>query len=287
VGGRGGRGEEEAGKGRRLGWRCARAHGEAAFHTTVLPLWRDALCRSSRSRPCSMSRTLSSTGPKSDSPRRTPSSRLRSVCASPDLPPSRLPRFSHSRPRSLGTVRTCIRAQQFEHPAGDHFALLAVYEQVRLYGGSGVLSTEITAVSMLTTTPALLSPPTQWRDAGFSPQWCQDNFVQVRSVKKARDIRDQLAGMCERVELVITSNPDNIDGIRKVCSASSPSPSLPPSCCHDSRALLLTHVMCPHDAYRPSCRAFSTTLPPLRKAARRTEPSSIPMSAKTSSFGRF
>jgi len=36
-------------------------------------------------------------------------------------------------------------------------------------------------------------------DSGYSTQWCYENFVQVRSMKKARDIRDQLDAMLERV----------------------------------------------------------------------------------------
>lgn len=41
----------------------------------------------------------------------------------------------------------------------------------------------------------------QWRDSGFSSQWCFENFVQVRSMKRARDVIDQLESLLERVEL--------------------------------------------------------------------------------------
>ncbi|CAN0029228.1 unnamed protein product [Sphacelaria rigidula] len=47
-------------------------------------------------------------------------------------------------------------------------------------------------------------------------QWCYENYVQVRSLNKARDIRDQLEGLCERVEVEITSNATDIDNIAKV-----------------------------------------------------------------------
>lgn len=39
--------------------------------------------------------------------------------------------------------------------------------------------------------------------------------VQVRSMKRARDVRDQLAGLLERVEIEITSNENDLDGIKK------------------------------------------------------------------------
>ena len=38
----------------------------------------------------------------------------------------------------------------------------------------------------------------------FSSQWCLENFVQVRSMKRARDIKDQLIELCKRVEIDYT-----------------------------------------------------------------------------------
>jgi hypothetical protein len=37
------------------------------------------------------------------------------------------------------------------------------------------------------------------------------SFVQVKSLNRIRDIRDQLAGLCERVEIVPESNEDSTD----------------------------------------------------------------------------
>lgn len=34
-------------------------------------------------------------------------------------------------------------------------------------------------------------------------------------MKRARDIRDQLAGLLERVEIELTTNPDDLDAIKK------------------------------------------------------------------------
>merc|ERR1719359_151270 len=55
----------------------------------------------------------------------------------------------------------------------------------------------------------------QWEDTKFSLNWCMENYLQNRSLKRARDIREQLVDMIEKVELEITSDPNNIDGIRK------------------------------------------------------------------------
>jgi hypothetical protein len=41
----------------------------------------------------------------------------------------------------------------------------------------------------------------------------------VRSLNKARDIREQLEGLCERVELELSSNPHDTGPIRKAVCA--------------------------------------------------------------------
>ncbi|CAD5215395.1 unnamed protein product [Bursaphelenchus xylophilus] len=64
----------------------------------------------------------------------------------------------------------------FWSPAGDHITLLHVYER--------------------------------WKEANYSVQWCVDNFVQYRTLKRARDIRDQLEALLEKVEIALTSNDD-------------------------------------------------------------------------------
>ncbi len=60
---------------------------------------------------------------------------------------------------------------------GDHIALLHVYEG--------------------------------WAETDFSSHWCFENFVQLRSMKRARDIRDQLVGLMERVEIEMVSDSSN------------------------------------------------------------------------------
>ncbi|KAJ7699374.1 P-loop containing nucleoside triphosphate hydrolase protein [Mycena rosella] len=71
--------------------------------------------------------------------------------------------------------------KNFFHPAGDHFILLNLWNQ--------------------------------WSAANFSQQFCYEQFVQFRSVNRARDIRDQLVRLCERVGLTVRGNPNPADTI--------------------------------------------------------------------------
>ncbi|KAK8945605.1 putative pre-mRNA-splicing factor ATP-dependent RNA helicase [Platanthera guangdongensis] len=66
---------------------------------------------------------------------------------------------------------------------------------------------------------ALLNVYNAWKETNFSTQWCYENYIQVRSMKRARDIRDQLEGLLERVEIEITSNPHELDPIKKAITA--------------------------------------------------------------------
>ncbi|CAL2274773.1 unnamed protein product [Prunus armeniaca] len=66
---------------------------------------------------------------------------------------------------------------------------------------------------------ALLNIYNTWKDVNYSTQWCYENFVQVRSMKRARDIRDQLERLLERVEIEITSNPADLVSIKKAIAS--------------------------------------------------------------------
>jgi len=59
--------------------------------------------------------------------------------------------------------------KSFFRPGGDHFTLLNVFNQ--------------------------------WKDNGYAPNWCYENFIQARSMKRARDIKEQLILLTERVEI--------------------------------------------------------------------------------------
>lgn len=62
----------------------------------------------------------------------------------------------------------------------------------------------------------LLNVYKNWADTGYSDQWCYENFIQHRSMKRARDVREQLEGLMQRVEIEIVSNPLETLNIRKV-----------------------------------------------------------------------
>ncbi|GFG40919.1 hypothetical protein Cfor_11095 [Coptotermes formosanus] len=65
----------------------------------------------------------------------------------------------------------------------------------------------------------LLNVYTRWADSDFSTQWCYENFLQHRSLKRARDVRDQLAGLMARVEIDLVSGAGDTVGIRKAITA--------------------------------------------------------------------
>ncbi|KFK28996.1 hypothetical protein AALP_AA7G075800 [Arabis alpina] len=62
---------------------------------------------------------------------------------------------------------------------------------------------------------ALLKVYNSWKETDYSTQWCYENYIQVRSMKRARDIRDQLEGLLERVEIKVSTNFHNLDLVRK------------------------------------------------------------------------
>jgi pre-mRNA-splicing factor ATP-dependent RNA helicase DHX16 len=67
---------------------------------------------------------------------------------------------------------------------------------------------------------ALLRCYTDWSESDYSVQWCFENFVQVRSMRKARDIREQLEGLCERVEIdMLLSSPEDQDATLKAITS--------------------------------------------------------------------
>jgi pre-mRNA-splicing factor ATP-dependent RNA helicase DHX16 len=51
----------------------------------------------------------------------------------------------------------------------------------------------------------LLNIWNQWVDSDFSYVWAKENFLQQRSLTRARDVRDQLAKLCERVEVTTST----------------------------------------------------------------------------------
>eukprot|EP00899_Mesostigma_viride_P024834 jgi/Mesvir1/5535/Mv15572-RA.1 len=66
---------------------------------------------------------------------------------------------------------------------------------------------------------ALLRVYNGWAETNYSSQFCYENFIQVRSMKRARDIREQLEGLMERVEIDLVSNVGDLDAVRKAITA--------------------------------------------------------------------
>ncbi|XP_045681894.1 pre-mRNA-splicing factor ATP-dependent RNA helicase DHX16 isoform X2 [Phyllostomus hastatus] len=67
----------------------------------------------------------------------------------------------------------------------------------------------------------LLNVYTQWAESGYSSQWCYENFVQFRSMRRARDVREQLEGLLERVEVGLSSCQGDYIRVRKVLEIES------------------------------------------------------------------
>lgn len=76
---------------------------------------------------------------------------------------------------------------KFNQSEGDHLTLLAVYNS--------------------------------WKNNKFSNAWCYENFVQVRTLKRAQDVRKQLLGIMDRHKLDVVSAGKNSVRVQKtVCS---------------------------------------------------------------------
>lgn len=65
------------------------------------------------------------------------------------------------------------RKAKFHQVEGDHLTLLTVYNA--------------------------------WKNNKFAPAWCYENFVQVRTLKRAQDVRKQLLGIMDRHKLDVVS----------------------------------------------------------------------------------
>jgi pre-mRNA-splicing factor ATP-dependent RNA helicase DHX16 len=65
----------------------------------------------------------------------------------------------------------------------------------------------------------LMNVYNQWVETNYSTQWTYENFVIMRSLKTARDVREQLEGLCDRVELERKSNRLDHEMIRKAITA--------------------------------------------------------------------
>jgi pre-mRNA-splicing factor ATP-dependent RNA helicase DHX16 len=66
---------------------------------------------------------------------------------------------------------------------------------------------------------ALMRCYNEWMETNFSSQWCFENYIQVRAMGRARDVREQIEGLCERVEVEMSSSVDDVEGICKALTS--------------------------------------------------------------------
>ncbi|TPX49811.1 hypothetical protein SeMB42_g00606 [Synchytrium endobioticum] len=67
----------------------------------------------------------------------------------------------------------------------------------------------------------LLAVWNAWVETNYSIQWCFENYLQHKTLKRVRDVRDQLVGLMERTEVPLVSNPNPADTVpmRKAITA--------------------------------------------------------------------
>ncbi|KAF8049480.1 hypothetical protein N665_2203s0007 [Sinapis alba] len=66
---------------------------------------------------------------------------------------------------------------------------------------------------------ALLRVYNSWKEMNYSSQWCYENYIQSKSMRRARDIREQLAGLLKKIGVELTSNSDDLDAVKKAIVA--------------------------------------------------------------------
>ncbi|KAF2348160.1 Helicase-associated domain [Trinorchestia longiramus] len=90
------------------------------------------------------------------------------------------------RPKEKQAIADQKKAK-FNQAEGDHLTLLAVYNS--------------------------------WKNNKFSSAWCYENFVQMRTLKRAQDVRKQLVGIMDRHKLDMVSCGKNVARAQKaICS---------------------------------------------------------------------
>lgn len=65
----------------------------------------------------------------------------------------------------------------------------------------------------------LLRVYTDWMLTGYSKQWCFERFIQYKSMCRARDVREQLEKLCDKVEVKLISDTSDTSKIRKAILA--------------------------------------------------------------------
>ncbi|KFA64908.1 hypothetical protein S40285_02877 [Stachybotrys chlorohalonatus IBT 40285] len=90
------------------------------------------------------------------------------------------------RPKEKQTQADQKKAK-FHDPHGDHLTLLNIYNA--------------------------------WKHSGYSNPWCFENFIQARSMRRAKDVRDQLVKIMERYKHAIVSCGRTTEKVRRALCA--------------------------------------------------------------------
>eukprot|EP00924_Labyrinthula_sp_SR-Ha-C_P015130 augustus_masked-scaffold_9-processed-gene-9.42-mRNA-1 protein AED:0.01 eAED:0.02 QI:0/-1/0/1/-1/1/1/0/827 len=90
------------------------------------------------------------------------------------------------RPRDKQVLADQKRAK-FVQPEGDHLTLLSLYQS--------------------------------WKKSAYSRAWCNEHFVQFRSLDRAREVRKQLLGILERHTRKIRSSKKNYESVQKAITS--------------------------------------------------------------------
>lgn len=109
-------------------------------------------------------------------------------------------------------------ARSTDIPAVLNSKRLLLFCRVGLGLTSAVSAGELSMIATSSDTPAVTITVLQgWAESDFSSQFCYENYVQLRSMKRARDIREQLVNLMERVEIELVSDPDNYGESSALC----------------------------------------------------------------------
>lgn len=65
----------------------------------------------------------------------------------------------------------------------------------------------------------LLNVYRSWKHSGYSSPWCFENFIQARSMRRAKDVRDQLLGIMERYRHPVVSCGRDTQKVRRALCA--------------------------------------------------------------------
>jgi pre-mRNA-splicing factor ATP-dependent RNA helicase DHX16 len=65
---------------------------------------------------------------------------------------------------------------------------------------------------------ALLNIWNEFVESEYSFVWARENYLQIKSLNRVRDVRDQLVRLCERIEIDLSSSEDHV-AIRKAITA--------------------------------------------------------------------